>query len=92
MAKKFPLSVRIYYEPPLTDLVRLIGYTTLPLEEARERLAPLAEKYGRDRMNAAAKAVLDMDEQEVRLNPVSRKAAWQLLGPPPQETHGSLRP
>ena len=85
MAKKFPLSVRIYYDPPLTELVRLIKYDTLPLENARDRLAPLAERYGRDAMNRAAKQALDMDEHEVRLTPEVRKAAWQLLGPPPAE-------
>lgn len=44
------------------------------------------ERYGRDAMNRAAKQALDMDGHEVRLTPEVRKAAWQLLGPPPAET------
>lgn len=85
MAKRIPLSVRIYFEPHLTELVRLIGYDTYRLDEARGRLAPLVDKYGREKINRAAKEVLAMDAATARLNPVVRRAAWQLLGPPPAE-------
>ncbi len=83
MAKLPPLSVRIYYDPLLTELVRRLGYETLALEAARGRLEPLVEQYGKDRVNAAARAVLLMDEATAQLRPEARKAAWQLLGPPP---------
>jgi hypothetical protein len=87
MAKRPPLCVRIYFEPHLTDLVRLIGYGTLPVEEARRLLAPLAEKYGKERMSAAANEALEMDCSRqppvLRLNAAARKEAWQMLGPPP---------
>lgn len=84
MAKKHPLSVRIYFEPHLTEMVRLVGYTTYPMEEGKNRLRPLVEKYGRDRINAAAHDILDMRNEVVRLNTKARRAAWQLLGPPPE--------
>jgi len=83
MARRHPLSVRIYFEPHLTAMVRLIGYETYPLEEGRARLRPLVERYGRDRVNSAAQEALDMRHGVIRLNAKVRRAAWQLLGPPP---------
>jgi hypothetical protein len=89
MAKRSPLCIRIYFEPHLTDLIRLIGYGSLPWDEARQRLAPLAAKYGKDRMEAAAQELLEVDRAGqppmVRLCGAARKAAWQLLGPPPAD-------
>lgn len=83
MAKRLSLSVRIYFEPHLTELVRLVGYDAFPLDEGRSRLRPLVEKYGKDRVNAAADDILDMRNGVLRLSTKARRAAWQLLGPPP---------
>jgi hypothetical protein len=85
MPKRQPLCVRLYFEPHLTELVRRIGYQSLPVPEAKARLAPLVEQYGKDRVNAAIKELLEIDRSQdpprARLNDAARKAAWQLLGP-----------
>ena len=95
MAKRPPLCVRLYFEPHLAELVRLVGYRGLPLPEARTRLAPLAQKYGKERMRAAANEVLEADPSSepplLRLKASTRNAAWQLLGPPPPETSSETR-
>ena|SRR5690349_9259678 len=84
-----PLYIRLYTEPHLIALVRLIGYQGLPVSEAKERLRPFNEQYGRERMKAAAGEVLHVDTSQdpplARLAEPVRKLAWQLLGPPPEE-------
>jgi hypothetical protein len=78
----------MYFEPHLVELIQLIGYEEWPVEEARARLAPLVEKYGKDKVNAAIKEVLTLDSTQTppraRLAPAARKGAWQMLGPPPE--------
>ena len=95
MAKRHPLCVRLYFEPHLGEVVRAIGYQALPVPEARQRLAPLVAKYGKDKVNAAIKEVLEIDGTRqpplARLAPAVRRGAWQLLGPPP-EADGSAGP
>src|SRR3954454_21308060 len=85
MPKRQPLCVRLYFEPHLVELVRLLGYRSLPVAEAKSELAPLVEKYGKERINAAIKEVLEIDNTRqpptARLNAAARKAAWQMLGP-----------
>jgi hypothetical protein len=85
MPKRQPLCVRLYFEAHLTELVRLIGYQSLPIPEAKERMAILVEKHGKEKINAAIKDLLEIDgsQQQPRacLNAAARKAAWQLLGP-----------
>ncbi|MCI0457468.1 MAG: hypothetical protein L0Z62_10905 [Gemmataceae bacterium] len=87
MAKRPPLCVRLYFEAHLVDVVRLIGYEELPVPVARERLAPLVQKYGKDRINAAIKELFEVDQSQdpprARLAQPVREAAWRMLGPPP---------
>jgi hypothetical protein len=87
MKRRQPLCVRLYFETHLVELVRLIGYDELPVERARERMAPLVERYGKDRINAAIKEILQVDSTQdpprARLTAAARAAAWQMLGPPP---------
>ncbi len=86
MAKPLPMHLRLYREPHLIALVRLIGYGGLPVPEARERMKPLIAEYGAERMKAAAREVIRVDlAQEppvARLTEPVRRLAWQLLGPP----------
>jgi hypothetical protein len=87
MRKPQPLYIRLYYEPHLVALVRLIGYQGLPVPEAKELLKPLNAQYGEDKMKAAAREILRVDTAQdppqALLTETARKLAWQLLGPPP---------
>jgi hypothetical protein len=89
MKKAQPLYVRLYRDPHLVDLVRLIGYDGLPVAEAKERLKPLNEQYGVDKMKAAVEEIVRIDTSVsppiARLTETARKLAWQLLGPPPEK-------
>jgi hypothetical protein len=93
MAKRQPLCVRLYFEAHLVDLVRLIGYRSLPVAEAKERFAPLVERYGKETINAAIRELMEVDSTReppvARLNRAAREAAWQLLGPPQAATEGA---
>jgi hypothetical protein len=87
MRKPQPLYIRLYCEPHLVALVRLIGYHGLPAPEAKELLKPLNAQYGQEKMTAAAREILRVDTTQdpprALLTEPARKLAWQLLGPPP---------
>src|ERR671938_61510 len=89
MKKTQPLCIRLYQEPHFAALVRLIGYAGLPVPEAKERLRPLNEQYGQEKMKAAARELVEIDASRepavARLTEPARKLAWQLLGPPPEQ-------
>jgi hypothetical protein len=85
--KRQPLVVRLYFQPPLYELARLIGYNGLPAPVAKEKLRALSERYGRAVMEAAVGELVEIDHgtepPTARLTEAARKACWQLLGPPP---------
>src|SRR3954465_8251855 len=85
MPKRQPLCVRLYFEPHLVELVRLLGYRSLPVAAAKSEIGPLVEKYGKARINAANKELVEIDSVHqpplARLGAAARKAAWQMLGP-----------
>ena len=89
MKKAQPLYLRLYREPHLIALVRLLGYEGLPAPEAKERLRPLNEQYGEARMREAVQELVQIDTSrdppQARLAEPVRKLAWQLLGPPPEQ-------
>jgi hypothetical protein len=89
MAKVRPLYLRLYSEPHLIALVRLIGYQGLAIPEARERLKELNAQYGQEKMKAAAREVIAVDTSQdppvAQLTETARRLAWQLLGPPPEQ-------
>jgi hypothetical protein len=86
--KRQPLGVRLYFQPPLYELARMIGYGGLPAPVAKEKIRPLSEKYGREAMEAAVGEIVQIDHSTdpptARLTETARKACWQLLGPPPE--------
>jgi len=83
-----PLYLRMYSQRHLVDLVRLVGYCDIPLDDMRERVKPLVETYGRSVMEAATREILIVDDGQsppvVRLTEEARRLAVQLLGRPPQ--------
>jgi hypothetical protein len=92
MAREQPLSVRLYFQPHLYELVRAIGYQGLPVPAAKEKVRALAEKYGKDKMRAGSRELVRIDPSTdpptARLKDDVRKLCWQLLGPPPEPCEG----
>lgn len=88
MNKQRPLSARLYEQPQLFELARIIGYTGMPLTDAQKAIEPLAKKYGKEVMAAAAEEIVRIDtttnSPTARLTDQARKLCWQLLGPPPE--------
>lgn len=88
MGREQPLSLRLYFQPHLYELARALGYQGLPVPAARERVRALAEKHGKERIQAASKELVRIDPSTdpptARLRDEVRKLCWQLLGPPPE--------
>ncbi len=55
------LVIRLHFDPKLSELVRLVGYAGLPLDEAREKVKPLEAKYGAAAIQRAANEVIRID-------------------------------
>lgn len=85
-----PLVMRMYYKQHLVDLVRLFGYSEMPMDEAREKLKPLVEKYGQTIMADAAEEIIFIDNAKMpavaRLTDHARKLAVGILGSPRKTT------
>jgi hypothetical protein len=81
-----PLVIRMYFKQHLIDLVRLFGYSEIPLDEAREKLKPLVDKYGKELMATAAEEIVFIDNSRspaiARLTDHARKLAVGILGSP----------
>jgi hypothetical protein len=94
MARREPLVVRLYFEPPLYELARLIGYEGLPVEEARQLVKAFEERHGREAMKAAEAEIVRIDDQaqppRAVLTDECLKFCGQLLGPRPG--HPDYRP
>lgn len=84
-----PLHLRIYFHRHLTAFVRLFGHQELTIDEAREKLRPLIEEFGIERIEEAAAEILMTvryhPEQTVRLLGDVRRLAQPLIGPPPEK-------
>src|SRR4051794_23971595 len=89
MKKDMPLVERIYVELLYTELVRLIGYAGASVVEVQERVLPLGEKYGREKVQAAADELAFIDQTQeppvLRLRMEVRPLCRQLLGLPPED-------
>jgi hypothetical protein len=85
---KQPLWHRMYFQKSMTDVVRLMEYDELPVEEARARLMPLIETYGKAAIEEAARELVIVDDTKTpavaRLSDEARALAIQILGRPPQ--------
>jgi hypothetical protein len=86
--RKGPLVNRLYFQPALYQLARTIGYRVLSVPAEKELIKPLAERYGKERMLAAARDIVHIDSSTdpptARLTDEVRRLCWQLLGPPPK--------
>src|SRR5437016_5139375 len=85
-----------YFDPRYTEVVRVIGYAGFPFRELDERLKPLAERFGKDKIHEVCRELMTLlfagkekrsgpqQDAEVQLKPEVRKLAWQMLRPPPE--------
>src|SRR5438874_12911973 len=83
-----PLILRLYHQPLLYGLARLVGYSGITLDEIREKVRPLGEQFGKQTVQAASDELLDVDTTVdppmCRLKPSVRPLCQQLLGPAPE--------
>lgn len=74
----------------MVALVRLLGHEGLPFKEMRDKVEPLVEKFGRDRLQEAADEIVetigDGDDAIVQLTEEAHKFAIQLIGRPRPES------
>ena len=86
-AAKEKLLTQMYRLSHWIDLIRLFGYQTMPMAQAREAIKPLAEKYGKEPVASACESLVEISTQGqetfARLKPHVRRMAFQILGPEP---------
>lgn len=84
--KTTPLATRLHLQRYMEAMVRAIGYDVVPREEARARLQPLVERYGRATIEQAVEELLERGPESapgtVRLRENVRQLARQILGAP----------
>ena len=85
--EKEKLLTQMYSRQDWIELIRLFGYQTLPMDQARQAIKPLAEKFGKEPMAAACEILVEIStpgkEPVARLKPHIRRMAFQILGPEP---------
>jgi hypothetical protein len=86
-AAKEKLLQQMYRLAHWIELIRLFGYQTLPMDQARIAIKPLAEKFGKEPVAAACEELVEIStpgkEPVARLKPHIRRMAFQILGPEP---------
>lgn len=86
-AAKEELLRQMYSRTHWIELIRLIGYQSVPMEKAREAIKPLAEQYGKEPMASACEVMVEIFTQDkeafARLKAHVRRMAFQILGPEP---------
>jgi hypothetical protein len=85
--EKEKLLTQMYSRQDWIELIRLFGYQTFPMEQARQAIKPLAEKFGKEPTAAACEVLVEIStpgkEPVARLKPHIRRMAFQILGPEP---------
>ena len=90
---KQPLYLRLYFHPHMTELVQLLGYRDVPLDEIKPQLASLDDTYGHETMAAATEELMEtvvVTQTFARLKEGVRRVARQILGPPPSPTEAPV--
>lgn len=86
-AAKEVLLRQMYSRAHWIELIRLIGYQTVPMDKARQAIKPLAEQYGKDPLAQACEVLVEIFTQDkdsfARLKPHIRRMSFQILGPEP---------
>ena len=83
---KDQLVLRLYFEPQLYELARLVNYGGIRDRDLEPGIKELSGRYGGDRVAQALFELTTKDEKSgvITLRPHVRKLCWQLLGPPPE--------
>ena len=88
--RRQPLWKRLYARPHLIEVVRLLGYGELPLDQVQQALTRLTAQYGAEKIDEAQE-ILHIDRSKslptVRLTEAVKKVAVSLLGLPPTSPH-----
>jgi hypothetical protein len=84
--KEEPLAIRLYFQPCLYELARVVGYEGIPEAELDAKLKVLREAHGEEKV---AKALHDLTEEDEKRGLIVLKleVRWlcrQLLGFPPE--------
>jgi MutS domain I len=86
-AAKEELLRHMYSRAHWIELIRLIGYQSVPMDTARQAIKPLAEQYGKEPVASACEVLVEIFTQDkdafARLKPHVRRMAFQILGPEP---------
>lgn len=86
-AAKEKLLLQMYSRKHWIELIRLFRYQTIPMEQARKEIEPLAKQFGKESMAAACEVLIEIStpgkETVARLKPHVRRMAYQMLGPEP---------
>lgn len=86
-AQKEKLLLQMYRLAHWIEVIRLFGYQTLPMEQARQAIKPIAEKFGKEPVAEACEVMVEIStpdkEPVARLKPHIRRMAFQILGPEP---------
>jgi hypothetical protein len=77
----------------MTELVQLLGYRNVPLEEIAQQLTALIEQHGQEAVADAAHEILEIVEVRqtvARLKEVVHRVARQILGRPPDPAGAAM--
>lgn len=81
-----PLYDRLFYQPHLTEVVRLLGYEGLPETTFWDHYRALSGKHGQEAMSSAVSEIVEFDKTQTpavaRLTEEARKLAGYVLGRP----------
>ena len=85
--EKEKLLQQMYSLPHWIAVVRLLGYKALHMDEARKKIKPIADEYGKEPVANACEVLVEIytegKEPFARLKRHIRRMAFQILGPEP---------
>jgi hypothetical protein len=90
---KQPLYIRLYFRRHMTELVQLLGYRDVPLDDIKPQLASMAEQYGQETIDAATEEIIEIvtvTQTFARLKAEVRHVARQILGRPPDPAGAAM--
>ena len=87
--EKENLLQKMYSLPHWIAVVRLFGYQAMHMDDARRKIKPLADEYGKEPVANACEVLVEIftegKEPFARLKSHVRRMAFQILGPEKQE-------